>query len=89
MSTYYSCGGGDCVPVDGAWDDWKPRKTWTLNNYRVAYITKYGKPETCVFAAKTPENALRNARRWAKSVGATDVKIIKREGTTACRGLNK
>jgi len=82
MSTFYSCG-GDCVPVDGAWDDWKPRKTWTLNNYRVEYVTKYGKRETCIFSAKTHENALRNARKWAKSVGASDVKIVKCEGATA------
>ena len=86
MPTYYSCGGGDCALVDSAPDDWKPRKTWTLYNYRVEYITKYGKRETCVFAAKTQANALRNARKWAQSVGATDVKIVDCEGKTRRRG---
>lgn len=80
--TYYDCGGGDCVAVEGFWGNWKPHRKWTLNNYRVSYITKYGKPETCIFSAKTHDNALRNARKWAASVGATDVKIIKCEGAT-------
>lgn len=78
---YFSCG-GDCLPVDGIWENWKPHRTWTLNNYRIEYITKYGKRETCVFSAKTPQNALRNARIWARNVGATDVKIVKCEGKT-------